>query len=582
MTVDELEERLKNEFPNVYKSILINGDWGIGKTYFLKNKYLENNEYIYISLFGCSSVEAIKTEIYSKLNNICKWIGKIKNISQRVNGNSIGLGPISLPITYWETDIHEAINKNIKDKVLTVVIDDFERKSKEINIEDILGVIETIVEIKNINVILVANEQQIETEDKNKFVKFKEKVIQKTYNVHKYSKEAPKEVIKYMLQDMETKTNIDIAQISNIALEVFQSHPVNNLRTLEKGINFIKLILQYLNFEELEMNEIKDVIVASLSVVIEAMDGIYSQKDEKNQKGSLIERIIEDSGDKLTCCIIKNYFKESYFTSKKSTIVNLLLDIYFDKDVQSNCEKLNQFYRDLHTIDENKEEIDLFYMSEEQLKEKIYNFYNNYIINTDKLLDVNNWFKKLNEVYTYAEIIGIEDIFKDEEILKAMDDYLENLRLKDGLYYILDRHIPHQISTERMKEYNQELNKKITIKYYTKSIDEIVKQLKDGNVKTEYIDRLYSIYTEDHIEFDKSKIIDMIEENKYFIPDLNYEISDNTWSWAHSLWEKARSYKQYRDNGFEKCVKTLLENSTVIGKYRIESLNRQYGINIEE
>ena len=74
----------------------------------------------------------------------------------------------------------------------------------------------------------------------------------------------------------------------------------------------------------------------------------------------------------------------------------------------------------------------------------------------------------------------------------------------------------------------------------------------------------------------------MNEENKYFIPDLNYEISDNTWSWAHSLWEKARSYKQYRDNGFEKCVKTLLENSTVIGKYRIESLNRQYGINIEE
>lgn len=73
-----------------------------------------------------------------------------------------------------------------------------------------------------------------------------------------------------------------------------------------------------------------------------------------------------------------------------------------------------------------------------------------------------------------------------------------------------------------------------------------------------------------------------MEDNKYFIPNLNYEISDKIWSWAHSIWEKERSYKQYRDNGFEKCVKGLLQNSTAIGKYRIESLNRQYGINIDD
>ena len=35
MTVDELKERLEDEFQNIYKCILINGDWGIGKSYFL-------------------------------------------------------------------------------------------------------------------------------------------------------------------------------------------------------------------------------------------------------------------------------------------------------------------------------------------------------------------------------------------------------------------------------------------------------------------------------------------------------------------------------------------------------------------
>ena len=34
MTIDELENRLNNEFPNVYRCIWISGDWKIGKTYF--------------------------------------------------------------------------------------------------------------------------------------------------------------------------------------------------------------------------------------------------------------------------------------------------------------------------------------------------------------------------------------------------------------------------------------------------------------------------------------------------------------------------------------------------------------------
>lgn len=430
--------------------------------------------------------------------------------------------------------------------------------------------------------ILVANENKIEEYDKNKFLNFKEKIIQKTYNIHKYSKDTPKEITKHLLKDVKLQNNIDVSIISKNIIEVFENHPVNNLRTLEKGVNFVNLILRYIDFQELDSSEIKDIIIAALSVVIETIEGTYINKENKQKDESLVERIINDSGNKLISCIIKNYFKEQYFISKKSTIVNLLLDIYQDKDVQVNFEKLNKYYKDLHTIDETKEEIDLFYMSEEQLEEKIDNFYNNYILKADKTLDINNWFKKLNEIYTYAKAIGKEKIFKDEDILKAMDIYLENLQVNEGLFYILDRHIPHQISEDKMLEYNKQLNEKITEKYYAKSIENIVKKIEENDFNAENLDRLYTIYTEDHIKFDKQKIINIMEDNKYFIPNLNYEISDKIWSWAHSIWEKERSYKQYRDNGFEKCVKGLLQNSTAIGKYRIESLNRQYGINIDD
>ena len=74
MTIDELESRLDNEFSDIYKCVLIKGEWGIGKTYFLRKKYLCNKKHIYISLFGLDSIEEIKIEIYSKLNKVLNFI----------------------------------------------------------------------------------------------------------------------------------------------------------------------------------------------------------------------------------------------------------------------------------------------------------------------------------------------------------------------------------------------------------------------------------------------------------------------------------------------------------------------------
>ena len=71
MTLDELKERLDDEFQDIYKCILINGDWGIGKTFFLKEKFLKDKDYIDVSVFGAKSIEAIKAEIYSKINTKC-------------------------------------------------------------------------------------------------------------------------------------------------------------------------------------------------------------------------------------------------------------------------------------------------------------------------------------------------------------------------------------------------------------------------------------------------------------------------------------------------------------------------------
>lgn len=73
MKVTEIEKILNNFIHNNQKSILIDGNWGVGKTYQI-NKFIKNHpnsknfKFIYISLFGKNSKEEIHTELYSKLH----------------------------------------------------------------------------------------------------------------------------------------------------------------------------------------------------------------------------------------------------------------------------------------------------------------------------------------------------------------------------------------------------------------------------------------------------------------------------------------------------------------------------------
>lgn len=50
MNIDELTNLLAKEFINVYKNIPINGNWGIGKSYFVKEYLKDKNNTIYIQL----------------------------------------------------------------------------------------------------------------------------------------------------------------------------------------------------------------------------------------------------------------------------------------------------------------------------------------------------------------------------------------------------------------------------------------------------------------------------------------------------------------------------------------------------
>ena len=132
-----------------------------------------------------------------------------------------------------------------------------------------------------------------------------------------------------------------------------------------------------------------------------------------------------------------------------------------------------------------------------------------------------------------------------------------------------------------MEKINEVLILKITNKYYNNCIDDILEENEKGRFEIDKLERLKSLFNSNDFE-GKNKIIERIAENSYFIPDLNYNLAQEEWTWTHSIWRIAQDYIIHNniglDNSFKENVSELLKKSTKIGRYRIESLNSQYGI----
>lgn len=171
-------------------AVIINGKYGIGKTYYFKNDLFpqikeislpKNNEKkytpIHISLFGIKTIEDLQTQIFAGIYPILKkrslklaaGIGKslIRGIAQ-ING----LGNID----DFLNDIDLKPNEWINYDELVLCLDDLDRKSETLSIIETLGFINTLVENYGAKILIIANEKVL-FEDEDYKSKLREKVI---------------------------------------------------------------------------------------------------------------------------------------------------------------------------------------------------------------------------------------------------------------------------------------------------------------------------------------------------------------------------------------------------------------------
>ena len=563
MVITDLKSKLDNEFKKYYDVVLINGTWGIGKTYYLNN-YLKEQKHIYMSLFGLNSMDEIRNGLYFQLN---KCLSIFKTFAKSVSGTSVGISIVSVPIPNFKFDIEKAIKKELKNDNIILVIDDLERKSENISIRELLGFIETLSQINGIKILLIANEEAILPEDKNVFNLFKEKVVNKTYNVYQYSSDAVLEISNKLLDDNPIHNIIDKVSFMEVIADVLSKHKVKNLRTLSKAILFSKIILENVNNEILTLTDKKEIIKASFAVVIENTDGLYfpSKEDEA-----------------LDYCILKNYFKTHIFDGSKLGIIRPLIELYFDRNIDVNFSNIRDYYFVKHNV--NPEEKNIFYCGEQEVEQRLRDFVKNSIKNINQTLDINVWFKELNDLYPWAEKINKPDIFEEVDIVSAIEKYVERVSIDDSLYNLIDRTIPFHLSNKEMQKYYAILKRKLTIYYFDELIKKIQNSMKTNEYSSKLISDLFDNLRNDYIIDDETKneVIKLIAKNDFFVPNINGEISEEQWHWCHIIWEKISTIDETAKEQLYQFTQKIIKKYTVIGKSRINSLNNQYHIVLEE
>lgn len=156
------------------QAVLIDGDWGSGKTYFVREKLIDSlkvkvdidsensRNILYISLYGMESFSQILDDIYSATLETF-FDKKLGNGTGQIIGKGINFTSklLTTGLKYFNLDKNDLPKlsdiKEIKNSV--IIFDDLERCSIETN--QLFGFINNLVEHNSIKIIIIANQAEI-------------------------------------------------------------------------------------------------------------------------------------------------------------------------------------------------------------------------------------------------------------------------------------------------------------------------------------------------------------------------------------------------------------------------------------
>lgn len=577
---------------NTNYAILLNGNWGSGKSFFWKNslqKIVEENECkeIYISLNGISKIENLEHMLFIKL---IPFIGKnesglINNAITLVSnvGNKVSSHFLKTSIS----DIFKGVSVDAFNfSKYIICFDDLERC--QIPVKEVLGFINNYVEHKNLKTIILADENEINNSQNDKsYHNIKEKLIGRIINFKLDIKETlPKLFIKHQIKNSSFYDFL--VNYENYIAEILIEYEQQNLRTISFYLETLAKIHPLISDQNEKFK--KEIILFSIIVTIEFKNGHVKSKDFDNfeefagfNRYSLFSRALSK---------IKTQKSETDVDETKTK-----KEIFTETYLKNRLEEYN-FYPAIYSY------ILSGYLNEEDLKTYLINKYksefgtqeviafNKLINNKFRLLSDFDFDTLITEVKTNAEkgiyslyeyvqladfyyyfaennlttlsnseiknfiIIGLNECKKRKEINQSVYDNIFHFEEKNIVLGEI-RNIVNDLHNEIKKE--QDINES----------DELIKNIK--NQEEKLIENFFqkfncSIelfkYTDEQILFETIVNTENFIINKFTgLIGARYvaiNIGETLYDDIHILKNLNQKFTEYLDNNIEKSLKRFL------------------------
>ena len=359
-----IQEYLENylKLSNPEYAILLNGEWGSGKTYFIDtfiNKYNDkskkpNIKFIKISLFGLKNTNSIDEEIFQNLHPLLG--SKYAKIAGNMLKSALKLG-INID---WNQDGKKdgAVNINLKfnpldffsdkkksEQEIVFIFDDLERT--EINLKEVLGYINYLVEQLNFKVIILANEKKLNNND---YKEFKEKIIGKTFKV----KHSFENVLTSFIKNQTNLSKEILHKNVHIINEIYYKAEYNNLRHISQILFDFEYFVKNINKEYLKCKDFVSILINNFfALSIELKSGNLTREELLKREIIVLKNLLDNKDNKETN-IEKIYEKYNIKNNPLFDGKNWV-EILLDNSIQK--EELNKLISNLFFFVEKKEKV---------------------------------------------------------------------------------------------------------------------------------------------------------------------------------------------------------------------------------
>ena len=358
--------------PNTDYAIMIDGEWGAGKSWYWDNVLskqikeiptMDNTEekpsmynVAKISLFGISSVDDLRIKIFEETSSF--FANKYVKTGAKLTGMVLNKVASFFNVSETKaTDVSELLREfsvNLEHYVLC--FDDLERIKTELLIE-LLGYINTFVEHDKVKVVFICNEDELKDVD---YHKYKEKIVRFTHTIKadiskmvvEFAKGKEEGYSKYLCErknyiasiykrgnccNLRTlKYNLDIYEhIYNIIGRTIQS---GNKQHVNAIANYMLLLSMVYSIEYRRDND--EAKLKSLSEInrqwiyqLDTMDSLSRQsgnneiKQKSQDEKSEAEKMVDYQRHIKKC-----YFANSYIYGSSMPMIEYLLTGYCDED----------------------------------------------------------------------------------------------------------------------------------------------------------------------------------------------------------------------------------------------------------